>query len=98
MIICITQIATAAAATLVLFSTLLKMNQMTSETDNGIRFSYVLLCVAAFYAVLIILSADYFPTAIETLLFISYSTRQLSCRRERSRLHVRKSNHETTYN
>jgi len=94
----ITQIVTAFAAAIVLFAAMSKIQAMTADTDNRIRFAQVMMCVAAFYMLTLILGVAYKPTAVESLVFIGYATLQLSCRRDRRRVYRRKSHHETTYN
>lgn len=89
------QIVTAIATVIVLASTLSRLYAMTPTTDNRIRVAYVLLCVASFYAFLLIVCVGYMPTPVEFMLFVGYATLQLYCRRERKRVFMRRSRHET---
>lgn len=89
------QIMTAIAAVVALASTLSRLHAMTPTTDNRIRFAYVMLCVAAFYEFLLIVFTSYEPTLVESMVFAGYATLQLYCRRERKRVFMRRSKHET---
>lgn len=89
------QIITAIAAAVALVSTLIELHAMTCNTDNRIRFSCLLICIASFYMLLTISAAYYMPTLAEFMMFTGYATLSVTSRRERKRLFSRRRRHET---